>query len=177
MRSAALAFVVLAACGSPRAPATLGDPSTGANQWVAEQCLGCHDTIATQWTAPSSHRLLLDCSACHAAVDGTPAGPGHQTTGDCKSCHTAKSHRSFGCVTCHDVHGSPNLFLVKPALYGNAVHLSKAEGATPDGLAHEGKGVCETCHDSTKYYSADGGLPHDATYCVECHTHFEGFTP
>jgi hypothetical protein len=173
----ALVLIALAACGGPKPQAQLGDPSTGANQWVAEQCLGCHEAVAAQWMNPSSHRLLLDCSACHAAVPGAPDGPDHQTTVSCKTCHAARSHRSFGCVTCHDVHGSPNLFDVKPVLYGKAVHLTKAEGATPDGLAHQGQGVCETCHERTKYYSADGGLAHDATYCVECHTHFEGFTP
>lgn len=167
--------LLLGGCGKAGVEA-LGDPSTGANQWVAEECLGCHATLATAWARPSSHRLLLDCNDCHRAFTAA-AGPKHETTRECGDCHSARGHRSFGCRSCHDVHGSENLFLVKPVLYGAAVRVTKPEGATAEGLAHDGAGVCETCHTATRYYRSDGGAPHEGGWCVQCHPHREGFTP
>jgi hypothetical protein len=165
-------FLLLAACG-PVAKEGI-DTSHGVNQTLIENCLGCHaGAMGTSWGAGSSHRLLLDCAACHAEVSAKP-GPKHRAIADCATCHSVTTHQGKLCRACHDVHGSQNLFLLRPFIDGYSVRLT-----TPEGLATgSGSGPCEVCHAATKYFPASGrGAPHPTTWCFECHEHELGFRP
>ncbi len=102
----------------------------------------------------------------------------------CSDCHSEGPH-PFGassCTACHNPHGSDNAFLIKTRVTppgGSAsapVHVAKPDGDTPDGLVHAGKGLCEVCHTTTKYYLVNGqGAPHDTGQCTKCHDHQAGF--
>ena len=78
------------------------------------------------------------------------------------------------CLTCHDVHGSPNADLVRPTIrFDSRLHpiaFDAAGGAVPGGFvdpANPGRGLCETCHKTTKFYRADG--------CAACeHSGYRG---
>lgn len=179
-----VAQVIWASCGS--APEPVNDPTAGPDQGKVDTCLECHqEGVGTAWSSVSSHQLLFDCAQCHVAEPGS-SGEGHATSADCAPCHSETLHHAPACMTCHQVHGSTNLFLIREALPGVTVpiSLSTAEGASAAGLVRQpgtdqvGRGVCEACHTSTRHYRSDGGgTAHFTELCVRCHTHQTGFAP
>ncbi len=181
MRAAlALCAVLLAACGgSTTTPVDAGPfRFTGTDEALVAQCIACHAAEGAAWSLGSSHAMLLDCAGCHAAVSEKP-GAGHRSRPTCDTCHSETAHRALACTTCHDVHGSANLDLVRPALNGQPVTFTAPQGQTDAGLAHgDGSGACEVCHDTTTYARKDGkGAPHHTGSCAECHAHARGFAP
>ncbi len=184
-RIALAGLAVLAACGSGSNGGSTDAgyvASVGTDDAKDAACLTCHTDVAKDWAHLSSHRLLLGCTGCHAVQAGTP-GKGHASVPACTSCHSQTTHQSLACTACHQQHGSANAFLFREQLAlpngGTAtVHLTAPEGATPDGLAHDGKGACEVCHDSTTHYDSAGtGTPHETGWCIDCHSHTDGFAP
>ena len=155
-----------------------------------EECVECHAEVVDRWQNPSSHQLVLDCLTCHPAVGAAP-GPQHRAMPDCATCHSERSHLFVTtCTSCHDPHGSANAFLLResiPTPEGRLVpvRVTLQEGASVDGLARAGvageeagAGVCEVCHDATRYYSNRGdGEPHHTEWCPTCHSHQEAFVP
>jgi predicted CXXCH cytochrome family protein len=168
--------VFFAACGAPSTtPVDAGVDGSGTNQALVARCITCHAPEGARWSNPSTHSLLFDCTECHVEVSAS--GPGHQTTRACSECHSVKTHQGFDCVTCHDVHGSPNLFLVQEQVLGASVSLTSPTGlgGLVDGT---GKGPCETCHTSTAHYRRDAsGAAHSGAWCITCHSHGDGFRP
>jgi len=189
-----LAFLLgLLAAGAARAegpaPSTL--LGVGTDLAAEAQCLTCHGAgVGAAWAHLSSHKVLHDCKVCHAL--SAASGAGHASKKACGDCHSAKTHppATSTCATCHDVHGSPNAFLVRSSLTlanGGSVpiHLTKPHGASTDGLvragvagAAAGTGLCEVCHQGTAHYTAaGGGSPHAGDWCATCHSHEDGFAP
>jgi choline dehydrogenase-like flavoprotein len=77
------------------------------------------------------------------------------------------------CVDCHDVHGSENLFLMRPVVGGERIELT-----TPELVKGDGTGTCEVCHTNTAHYRRDrNGTAHTGEWCITCHTHGAGFLP
>ncbi|MBI2389143.1 MAG: hypothetical protein HYV09_05965 [Deltaproteobacteria bacterium] len=150
---------------------------------------GCHAEVATRWANPSSHRLLHDCLMCHATVSGTAPGKGHVDEPACAKCHSEATHRTgTACVTCHEPHGSKNVFLLRESIAladggATTIHVAAPEGASADGLVRAGvdggvpgTGLCEVCHTTTAHYRRDGvGAPHHGDWCGRCHEHARGF--
>jgi hypothetical protein len=185
-RLATLSGAFLAALLLPgAAPAPSG---VGTDVAADKACLGCHAAaIGDAWSHPNSHERLLGCRGCHATT--AASGKGHATSPACAKCHSQKGHGAApACATCHDVHGSDNAFLVRlsvttPAGKVVPLHVTKPEGATPDGLvrrgvagATAGTGTCEVCHATTSVYDAAGkGAAHSPRWCAECHRHEAGF--
>jgi len=164
----ALVVLVFAGC-EPMPAADAGVDGTGTDQALVTKCLGCH-ALGEKWALGSSHSLLFDCSACHAALK--PSGRGHVTTRACAECHSSKSHRQYRCVDCHDVHGSENLFLMRPVVLGERIELT-----TPV-LVNDGTGTCEVCHTNTAHYRRDlNGTEHTGAWCITCHSHGARFAP
>jgi hypothetical protein len=186
----AIVFASRAGCAGPppKAPQAEAPEYDPPGRTGADRCLRCHASVASAWENLSSHSAVLDCQGCHMVLSF--AGAGHAVRPACTRCHSESSHPSPGasCVICHDPHGSPNVFLVRPKLSlsgGGAagIHLSRIEGAGRDGLARAGvagekagTGLCEVCHGVTRYYRRDSsGTPHEAGWCAGCHRHSEGF--
>lgn len=151
-------------------------------------CMVCHGVAYVgQWPGGASHRLLTGCVGCHAL--SKPAGAGHASLPACDSCHSEVAHpKGSACTACHDPHGSPNAFLVRPQITlpsgaKASIHLTKPQGASADGLTHPGSstnqtgaGLCEACHTKTAYYNATGtAKPHETAWCGTCHDHAGGF--
>jgi len=182
-----LLAIAIAGCGTTT-PDGIGGDGIGTDPAANAVCAGCHSDIGQRWEQVSSHSLLLDCRACHEARGSS--GPGHATTGDCATCHSAASHpAAAACSTCHDPHGTVNAFLVRDRLDladGTVVdiRLAAPEGDTADGLTHAsvpgaaGTGICEVCHDTTRYYPRSGtGDAHATGWCITCHSHDVAFAP
>jgi predicted CXXCH cytochrome family protein len=162
-------------------------------------CARCHVTETSLALDNGGHAPRLDCPVCHE--DRRPGRVGHRhrtIPTSCTSHHeaTVVTHpepaRSLKparlrrrCLTCHDPHGSTNAHLVRPAILFQSrlrpVAFVDAGGAVPGGFVdpvQPGKGLCETCHTSTKFYRADGtGQPHFTDDCSICHAHADAFHP
>jgi hypothetical protein len=187
MKTGLLLLVPLVPLPLVLAAAAPAPDGVGTDLAASAKCLGCHAAVAAAWKNPSSHERLLDCATCHAVTG--PSGKGHAVTPACSKCHSEQSHpaASAACATCHAVHGSANAFLLRESieLPGGgtaAVHVTKPEGASANGLARAGvagatagTGLCEVCHAATKHYDRAGkGTAHSGRWCFDCHDHQAG---
>ena len=188
---AALAALAIGACDS--------GSWFGSHAESSATCTDCHAAEARAWENDSSHSLIYECEDCHAK-ESSDTGPGHRATPTCDQCHSEAAHPPAGfdlaitCRTCHDPHGSKNLFLVPATIAVNGepvpvdfrntdgfADYSYAEPGTADGGTNDlgpGQGLCEICHDQTRYYNQTGtGSPHYTERCSTCHCHAEAFAP
>jgi len=155
-----------------------------------QNCQLCHVEQAERFTLPSPHSARFECVSCHADT-GQPIGPGHESVPACQTCHeTPATHapdgRPLDCARCHDPHGSTNMSLVaeaietpqgalRPIRFDNL--MGRADGSFAS-ATDPGAGICEVCHTTTRYYTADGsGEAHYTVSCLPCHRHSEGFAP
>jgi predicted CXXCH cytochrome family protein len=161
-------------------------------------CAHCHATQAAL-ASDGGHAPLLDCAACHEDRRPGRIGRGHRSIPrSCTNHHATavaphpESKRTLKpirlrrrCLTCHDVHGSSNANLMRSLVRFrgrlHAIDFHAAGGAVPGGFAdpvNPGRGLCETCHATTKFYRADGqGEPHFPSDCTICHAHEASFRP
>lgn len=158
-----------------------------------EECQNCHISQVAAWEHPSSHSALYDCEFCHVEIYDEPVS-GHRTVPWCDNCHSEQTHNPtyfqgdfqlISCTTCHEPHGSPNLFLMQRAIPVSRGETAEVEFTNLDGMAEgsfvqpgnlAGTGLCEVCHEGTTYYNRDGnGQDHFTSRCTDCHDHALGF--
>jgi predicted CXXCH cytochrome family protein len=162
-------------------------------------CALCHDTQAALAVTNGGHALVLDCLVCHEDRRPGSFGHGHRTIPrGCTDHHAtaAETHpeppRKLGaarlrrrCLACHDPHGSTNAHLVRTSIRVGSrfrtIDFQDRGGAVPAGFVDPtapGKGLCEVCHRSTRFYPASGrGESHFTDDCTLCHDHGAGFGP
>lgn len=177
--------------GLPNDTAPAHGEGLGTEPGVVSVCLSCHAEIRGAWENPSSHAVLFDCNGCHD-LGGTFTHELPISLPTCERCHSEAVHpaESSTCTTCHDPHGTSNLFLIRPHIWlpsGESadIHFTELAGAGPGGLARSGvpgeaagTGLCEVCHTGTKHYDSGGtAAPHETRWCADCHSHQGGFSP
>ena len=199
-----------------------GSRSGGSVEVAAADCASCHELEAAAFEHASSHQILFDCDFCHAELARKP-GPGHRDVPECQRCHSEAGHPpaydpgeadhvadadggaadnggdgadpASSCATCHNPHGSSNLFLIREQIRrpeGTSVPMifqdlsgradwSYAELAASEGgrnAREPGEGLCEVCHTHTRFYNRYGsGEQHAQSRCVRCHDHARSFVP
>ncbi len=190
----ALILFAIPACGGDS-----GEPSDAASA----ECATCHGVQADAWENFSSHRALYGCAFCHEEADSTP-GTGHRASPGCDRCHSEQGHPPKGilfprdgrldtCPSCHDPHGSKNIYLIRESLsagFGKTVCIDfrNVEGRADYSFAElgaeeggengrePGSGLCEVCHRWTKFYDRYAtGEDHFTDRCSGCHDHAVGF--
>lgn len=186
-------LTLLAACGDPGAHIETGQTPPLDPIAVYGSCAACHQGIAASLTTNGGHgSLTVKCTLCHEQLAEIP-GPGHESVPQCAACHPAQETHfdpAAGtpqqCLVCHTPHGSPNLLLVNrtiltPQGADAPIRFTNLKGRADGSFAsvsHPGTGVCEVCHDTTRFYNNTGtGAPHFTFPCYTCHPHGAGFTP
>ena len=186
-----LAWLVLAVAGASRARAD-GVSASGI-------CAACHATETGLAAMDGGHAPLLDCLTCHEDRRPGSFGPGHRARPtSCTTHHTttvathpppdrtlrpARLRRS--CLKCHDPHGSQNAHLIRAAIRTGGrlrpIDFHDIGGSVPGGFVDPttpGRGLCEVCHRTTRFYRADGhGESHFTSDCTLCHDHAASFRP
>jgi hypothetical protein len=157
-------------------------------------CAACHQAQTDAWENFSSHSAIFTCEYCHEEVSETP-GAGHRASPGCYNCHSEQTHnpiyndpdnfRLISCNTCHEVHGSQNIYLIRTQVLvapGKTAEVSftnqsgRAAGSYAAPADAAGTGLCEVCHQNTQYYNAMGtGDSHNTDKCTNCHNHAVGF--
>ena len=182
----AFASTVILSCGEDKDE----NDNTGSGD-----CLKCHPVIAAAWVNSSSHKDLYSCTYCHEEVKSNP-GSGHRASPACDDCHSEGTHlprfqdpdqpyRLITCLTCHNPHGSTNIFQINERVlvgagdmndvaFDNFNGLAVGSFAQPGDLA--GTGLCEGCHTTTQFYNRYGvDNAHFTSDCTQCHSHANGF--
>jgi hypothetical protein len=162
---------------------------------TSPECTGCHTDHLTTLAATGGHSPLTDCHGCHEDRRPNRVGRRHRSKPNCTDCHAGPSghptpkteptgvRATRKCLTCHDVHGSPNLHLVGPDVIRRRlvfpIAFTNEQGAAAGGFTdpeHPGRGLCEVCHRKTDFYRRDGtGMPHFTETCTLCHLHTDHF--
>jgi predicted CXXCH cytochrome family protein len=166
----------------------LGGPALGADAGI---CARCHEQEAALAQFDGGHAAVLDCTTCHE--ERRPGVFGHRhrkVPTSCTSHHAGvETHPARtadlrpgrlrrSCLKGHDVHGSTNAHLVRTAIRARG-RLRPVEFVTGDSFVdpeRPGRGLCEVCHQSTRFYPASGhGEAHFTGECTLCHDHAAGF--
>jgi predicted CXXCH cytochrome family protein len=161
-------------------------------------CGRCHERQAALAVGAGGHAPILDCTTCHEERRPGVFGRGHRAIPkSCTSHHTAvathppptatpqPAQLRRSCLKCHDPHGSTNAHLVRTSIRTGGRLRPVEFHAGDDGLspsfvdpARPGRGLCEICHQDTRFYPASGqGESHFTGDCTRCHEHAAGFRP
>jgi hypothetical protein len=174
-----LAALLLAVAATGAVPAW-GEPAPDAGI-----CARCHDAEAALATFAGGHAPSLDCLTCHEDRRPGVFGPRHRTIPtSCTSHHMVETHPAPGrplrparlrrsCLKCHAPHGSSNAHLVRTdVLVRDRLRAIEFHADTDFvDAARPGHGLCEVCHQGTKFYPANGrGEPHFTGDCTSATT-------
>jgi predicted CxxxxCH...CXXCH cytochrome family protein len=156
---------------------SLGGPMTG-----SPVCISCHDATTAHISGVLGDAVRLpsnqpndntQCATCHnAGVTKTIARFQNMST----HFTTKGGPQNALCKTCHDPHGTRNIFMLRTTLQGvngvGRVHLTITDPV--NGFVNStGTGLCQVCHSLTNHYRA--GVPegnnHHTSGCLNCHGH------
>ncbi|ABQ27584.1 cytochrome c3 family protein [Geotalea uraniireducens] len=146
---------------------------------ASNQCTSCHDQDSPHISGKLGgyKRLSLPddnslCASCHndAGKVPTPARQkmvshvlvkGGAAVSDCKSCH--------------DIHGTTNLSMVKTSINGKVISFTSLSSGFVKTVPPF-DGLCQACHTATNHYRA-GQAPdgHPTGFCLSCHNHKAAF--
>ncbi|WP_298268833.1 CxxxxCH/CxxCH domain-containing protein [Geobacter sp.] len=159
--------------------ATTGHGQAGASYAASRACESCHDPgaphisgalgVNMRLTLPDDNTL---CASCHNDPARVPT-PSRQNVA---SHVTARGGTPTGaCKSCHDVHGTANLSMVRTTINGKAVTFTNLSSGFVKTVAPY-DGLCQVCHTQTNHYRS-GQAPdgHPTKNCLSCHSHKGSF--
>ncbi|WP_298268835.1 CxxxxCH/CxxCH domain-containing protein [Geobacter sp.] len=153
-----------------------GQPFT--NYSSSRRCESCHDANGAHISGVlgDNMRLLLpddntQCASCHNSAAKVPT----VTKRNVLSHVTVKGGGATSdCKSCHDVHGSANLSMVKTSIAGKTITFANLSSGFVKTVAPY-DGLCQVCHTRTAHYKAGQALDgHPTKNCLSCHGHKGG---
>ncbi|GFO53467.1 cytochrome c [Geomonas sp. Red276] len=159
-----------------QAPYFASFAGAGHGQFAASSaCTACHDQNAPHiaGTLGVNTRLLLTndnnlCASCH----NDPTKVTTVARQNMVSHVTVKGGAATSdCKSCHDVHGSVNLHMIKTTINGVAVSFTNISSGFVQTQAPY-QGLCQVCHTQTNHWRS-GNAPdgHPTKFCLNCHNH------
>ncbi|AJE02507.1 CxxxxCH/CxxCH domain c-type cytochrome [Geobacter pickeringii] len=158
--------------------ATTGHGQTFTNYSSSRRCESCHDANSAHISGVlgDNMRLLLpddntQCASCHNSAAKVPT----VTKQNVLSHVTVKGGTpTSDCKSCHDVHGSTNLSMVKSSIGGKTITFSNFSSGFVKIVAPF-DGLCQVCHTQTAHYKSGQVLDgHPTKNCLSCHGHKGG---
>jgi predicted CxxxxCH...CXXCH cytochrome family protein len=166
--------------GDPANPFRLANTTTADATGQNANCLACHGTDAPGFDPDGQGTDFIAVNSV-IKIDAGHAGGRHNELTD----------GGFFCWDCHDPHGDGNISMIHdevtkqsdgqfgiPAETTPVSFIANATGSDYARSTAPFDGVCQACHTDTNHYTATSGDGHNnATRCVICHEHNEGFKP
>lgn len=144
-----------------------------------------HNKASGSYAVSGNLAANQNCASCHNAAaaghfDGDSVDDRLNVGFSCTSCHTTMvTHQAKSCATCHDAHGSTNIFMVRATSsseYTGTVVFTALTGANSydEVDAANGDDICATCHifSATMTHNTStnqGGAHNEGTNCFTCH--------
>lgn len=133
-------------------------------------CTDCHNATNTIYSTPLA-RNLRTISWTADAHGGQQVAPVNRGANNNAPYGTPGTNYVLACTDCHEPHGSPNPYLLRPAVNGVPI------AAFSNGQFWY---FCAACHtidpDSATHIGVTGGLL-PTTNCAPCHSHGAGLAP
>ncbi|BBA71309.1 C-type multiheme cytochrome omcA [Geobacter sulfurreducens] len=155
--------------------AVSGHGQPAATYAASRACESCHDPDAphisgvsgdaTRLTLPNNNAL---CASCHGDAAKVPTAAKRNLA----SHVTAKGGTATSlCSSCHDVHGSTNLAMIRTVIGGKAISFSNLSSGFVKTVAPY-DGLCQVCHTATGHFRAGQAMDgHPTRNCLSCHSH------
>lgn len=154
---------------------TRGHGQTAAVYNASRTCESCHDAGGAHISGVlgDSMRLTLandngQCASCHNDAARVPTASRRNLV----SHVTAKGGAPTSlCASCHDVHGTTNLAMIRTTINGKAVTFGNLSTGFVKTVAPF-DGLCQVCHTATAHFRAGQALDgHPTKNCLSCHSH------
>ena len=123
-------------------------------------CIDCHnmDIVISSTNLGTVRQFDWDLEVHgKGSADDLPAKT------ECQSPFTDSNQGSYilSCTDCHEPHGSPNIYLIRPVVNGNTVSL-------PAGTT-DWRGLCSSCHVAATDLRSFHHQANDGYDCYDCH--------
>jgi predicted CxxxxCH...CXXCH cytochrome family protein len=154
-----------------------GQAATAYN--ASRACESCHNANAAHISGVlgDNARLSLandntQCASCHNDPARVPTAAKQNMVSHVTSKGGAPTS---DCKTCHDVHGTANLAMIRTTISGKAVTFTSLSSGFVKTTAPF-DGLCQVCHSQTNHYKSGQALDgHPTKNCLNCHSHKGAF--
>lgn len=124
-------------------------------------CTDCHTMTTTIYSTALNRNLLKFDWAVEMHGKGPAVNLPSKTECQPPYLDTMQGSYILACTDCHEAHGSPNIFLIRPSVNGGAVSI-------PAGTT-DWAGLCSRCHSATSDLRAFHHQANAGYICTDCH--------
>lgn len=157
---------------------TRGHGQTAASYNASRACESCHSTSSAHISGVlgDSMRLTLandnsQCASCHNDPTKVPTASEQNVLSHIT---TTGGAATSDCKSCHDPHGTTNLYMVKTTINGKTISFTNLSSGFVKTVAPF-DGLCQVCHTATSHFRSGQAMDgHPTRNCLSCHGHKGG---